>query len=582
MLENTAGVALDNTAGNRAERFLLRGFVSTAYSTDGFVINPTLDRSEGFLDLVDVQQIEVLKGPSSVLFGRNNPGGIINITSLPPTRHFSAKGTARVGSFDFKQAEGSVSGALDEAGNVLGRASASVQDSGTFMGAGTTKRKMVSGAVAWQANDKLQLDASVKHIDQTNPFVRGLPADGKSHKNPIELGLKQTAFYGEPWSKSHTKKTTLISNANYTLSDDTLWKNALMLAKSRVSDTGVDYRGIKDGKLRRRYNDRTEDAFNVNLTSEIIHETTLGSAEHKILLGTDLARGTLHFTRKRKGIDPIDLANPTQGAPMPPAGGFDRNHLRKATTAGLYLQDQITLNPKISVLAGTRFDYATDNFVSALRYDSEKERKEFNYTNENTALSNRLGAVYHINPNLSAFANYSEGFMPNTGTDSQGQSFSPEKSRSYEAGLKFEHRPTKMTGTLSLFNIDKFNVKTPDPNTEGFSILTGEQKSVGAELDLRFRPTDSLELIAQGAYTDAKITKDNQYQVGSRLVNVPKLSGSLWTGYRFMGDEKIAGVNLGDVRLSGGINYVGERQGELTLQDKEKKRALHATCLYNG
>lgn len=458
--------------------FLLRGFVPTAYSTDGFVINPTLDRSEGFLDLVDVQQIEVLKGPSSVLFGRNNPGGIINIISLSPTRHFSAKGTSRLGSFDFKQAEGSVSGALDEAGDVRARASASVQDSGTFMGAGKTKRQMVSGNVAWQANDKLDLDASLKHIDQTNPFVRGLPADGPNHKNSIELGLKQTAFYGEPWSKSHTTKTILIGNANYKINDDTLWKNALMFAKSKVSDTGIDYRGIKDEKLRRRYNDRTEDASNVNLTSEVIHETKLVGTKHKVLLGTDLAKGTLHFTRKREKIDSIDLANPTQGAPMPPAGDFDRNHLRKAITAGFYLQDQITVNPKVSVLAGTRFDYATDDFASALQYDSQKERKEFNYTNENAAISNRLGAVYHVNPNLTAFANYSEGFMPNTGTDKKrgGESFSPEKSRSYEAGLKFEHRPTKMTGTLSLFNTDKFNVKTPDPNIEGFSIITGKQK----------------------------------------------------------------------------------------------------------
>lgn len=84
---------------------------------------------------------------------------------------------------------------------------------------------------------------------------------------------------------------------------------------------------------------------------------------------------------------------------------------------------------------------------------------------------------------------------------------------------------------------------------------------------MRFRPTDSLELIAQGAYVDAK---DNQYEIGSGLINAPKLSGSLWAGYRFMGDKKIAGINLGDVRLSGSVNYVGERQGELTLQDKDK------------
>lgn len=569
-------VVADNSAGNRAERFLLRGFVSTAYSTDGFVINPTLDRAEGFLDLTDIAQVEVLKGPSSVLFGRSNPGGVINVTSRKPTEDLSIDANLGIGSFETRQFSGSVSGSLDEARQLQGRLSVSSNQDDHFMGAGEAKRHMVSGTLAWQPNEQWVLSATLRHMKQSNPFIRGLPADGRNHKNPIELGLQQRAFYGEPWSRTDTQKTALNLQADYRFNTQTTWRNALLLAQSSASDTGIDFRDIRNvggvQQLRRRYNQRTEDATNINWTSEISHQTPIGNQQHQFLVGMDLAQGRLHFTRRRSNIANIDLYNPVQGAPRPAAGPEDRNHVRQAQTLGLYLQDQITLNPNWRILLGTRFDYTRDSMRSPLSYATPSETRAFNYRTSERAWSSRIGAVYDINPNLSLFANYSEGFMPNTGTDRDGIPLKPERSRSYEAGMKFEHAPSALTGTLSVFHIDKYNVKTIDPAARDFSVTTGKQSATGAELDVKYSPSENWDINASVAYNHARIARDNQYQVGTGLINAPRTQASLWVNRRFRNSDN---AFLNNLTLGVGIRYVGKRLGDFVAQDAAQSRHYH-------
>lgn len=564
VMSQTAGVAMDNSAGNRAERFLLRGFVSTAYSTDGFVINPTLDRAEGFLDLTDIEQIEVLKGPSSVLFGRSNPGGVINITSKQPTDYLSSDINASIGSFNHQKLAATVSSALNKSGSLKGRLSASAQNYDMFMGAKDGKRILVSSVLDWQATDKLNINTTLRHTNQTNPFVRGLPADGENHKNPIELGLRTDSFYGEPWSKSDTRKTSLITHFNYQINPNTLWKTSLSLSNSKTLDTGIDYKGIQENRLKRRYNDRMEDAKNTNITSEITHKNNWGNTEHHWLFGMDLAQGQLHFTRGRKNIDSIDLYNPVQGAIKPEIEKKDRDHIRKADTVGVYLQDQINLGSKLKLLVGTRFDKVKDSVTS-----STSTSNEDNYNNKNHSISNRLGAVYIMNNETALFANYSEGFMPNSGVDKYGNVFQPEKSKSYEAGIKFDYKPIDLESTFSLFYIDKYNVKTKDPTEKNYSVTAGKQNSTGAELDITVKPNKNLTLIGSLSYNDAKIKEDNQYKIDSGLINAPKFSGSLWASYQFKNTNYAA---LDKLTIGAGLRHVGKRLGDLMLTDTDKSK----------
>jgi iron complex outermembrane receptor protein len=142
--------------------------------------------------------------------------------------------------------------------------------------------------------------------------------------------------------------------------------------------------------------------------------------------------------------------------------------------------------------------------------------------------------------------------------------FRPERGESYEAGVKVQARDGQLRLTVAAFDTTKTNVLTSDINQgpgSGFAIATGEQRSRGVEVDLAGQLLPGLEIIASYAYIDARITKDNQFLVDSRLPNVAKHQASLWTTYTF--NEGV----LKGFGISGGFVAFGERNGIFLCQD---------------
>ncbi|NEO25693.1 MAG: TonB-dependent receptor, partial [Kamptonema sp. SIO4C4] len=167
-----------------------------------------------------------------------------------------------------------------------------------------------------------------------------------------------------------------------------------------------------------------------------------------------------------------------------------------------------------------------------------------------------IGVVYQPADNISLYANYSQSFLPNSGTTITGDPLEPERGEGFEIGVKTEFNPN-LLATLTYFNISKRNVATADLTDPRFSVATGEQQSEGIELDINGEIAPGWNLIASYSYIDAQVTEDNQIEVGNALAGIPEHSASLWTTYSLQSGD-LSGLELGL-----GFNWVGSRQGDL-------------------
>ncbi|MDU2870341.1 MAG: pseudopaline transport outer membrane protein CntO, partial [Pseudomonas aeruginosa] len=215
---------------------------------------------------------------------------------------------------------------------------------------------------------------------------------------------------------------------------------------------------------------------------------------------------------------------------------------------------QIEFSEKWRGLLGVRFDrYRQD--MNATRLNNGRFRDTSSQQTQRAATP-RIGVLYQATPEVGLFANASKSFKPNGGTDMAGKAFDPEEGRGYEAGVKLDLLDGRLGMTLAAFHLKKKNVLTADPSNPGYQQTAGEARSQGFDLQFSGQLTEQLRLIGAYAYIDAEVTKDENIARGSRLLNVPKHSGSLMGVYEFR-EGWLHGADAGAA-----VNYVGERAGD--------------------
>ncbi|MBP5975909.1 TonB-dependent siderophore receptor [Brasilonema sp. CT11] len=274
-----------------------------------------------------------------------------------------------------------------------------------------------------------------------------------------------------------------------------------------------------------------------------------GSIIHQPLLGIELNRTEGPEIYRDAILPPLDIFSPVNNSVIPtdPLEAIFKDQYR-IDTLGIYLQDQITLLDNLKLLVGGRFDFIEQKYDDFLTSTSTSQSDQ--------AFSPRVGLVYQPIPPISLYASYSSSFVPNFATSVSGSTFDPAQGTQYEVGVKAD-LSDRLSATLAAYQITKTNVLTTDPNNSDFSIVTGEQRSRGVELDVAGEILTGWKIIAAYAYTDAQITKDNQFPVGNLLNNVAKNTASLWTTYEIQrGSLQGLGFGLG-------LYYVGDRQGDL-------------------
>ncbi|MCC5610317.1 TonB-dependent siderophore receptor [Nostoc sp. CHAB 5834] len=553
-LRNAPGVIPDGSERSPFEGFTIRGFSDRNIIRNGLRDDTNITSN---VNTDNIEQIEVLRGPASVLFGQGGAGGTINIVTKKPQSTPSYSFEGNIGSFGTYGGTLDFTGPLNDDKTFLYRFITSASTTDTFVDFFTRERYLIAPSFTWLIGDNTQFTLEAQYSDQRQPNDRGLPALGTVLSNPNGK-IPRNRFIGEPFDEidqNNRRSLRVGYNLEHRLNENWQLRNNfnftyLSVAQNSLFPTALldDNRTLERGLVTAKFAYRT-----YNLDTNIVGNFKTGNFEHKILFGVDLSREVYYnegIGRLRE-LGSIDIFNPIYRRDS--VGAVLEEFPDEPSTSdglGIYLQDQIGLSDHLKLVLGGRFDIVAQKIENAQGETTSSQQDE--------AFSPRIGVVYQPSQAVSLYANYSRSFKQVTDTNLDRRLFEPERGTQYEIGMKVDWTKN-LSSTLALYQITRSNVLTTDLRdpSGNSSIQTGEQRSRGIELDITGEITPGWKIIGGYAYTDAQVTQDNDIPAGNRINNVPEHAFSLWSTY------EIQQGNLQGLGFGLGLFYVGERQGDL-------------------
>jgi iron complex outermembrane receptor protein len=529
-----------------------RGFTPTPLYLDGLHLPYGGGSTGGALqiDPYTLERIEVLKGPASVLYGQNQPGGIINLVSKRPTAEPLHEVTLGGGSQDRRYGAFDLGGPLDEQGELLYRVVGSTTDKNGEIDYVQHKRYLLAPSLTWNIDDRTHLTVYGQYQkDNDVPEAQGLPAYGTVFSTPNGR-ISRSTFIGEPGVNSYDRdQFTLGYEFSRELNDTwTLRQNA------RYADVDDRYRaplhgytfvanpqtGADDQRYQRRYAvDWAQHNKVFGLDNQAQANFNTGPIAHTLLLGADY----YHFNSRFLGLyqysaPAIDLYNPVYGQAINYSNPYRWNNTVEQT--GLYVQDQLKFGQWFLTVGG-RYDWAeTDNAskgATATGYSHTNSRDE--------KFSGRAGLGYLFDNGVTPYLSYAESFLPVSGTDRDGKPFEPSTGKQYEAGVKYQPPGQESFVQASVYQIDQKNVLTTDPVDPTFSGQSGAVRSRGVELEAKAQLDQQWAVLASVARNQTKYTEDNDGRQGRLVAGTSPLTASLWLDYHFAPSNVLRGVHLG-------------------------------------
>jgi iron complex outermembrane receptor protein len=571
-LLNVSGVAIQGNASSRAANFSLRGFENAPTLRDGFRRYGSFQASP---EVAGLEQIEVLKGAASILYGEIQPGGVVNLVSKKPLPNPFYEAELELGSRNLFSPRLDLSGPLTRDGKLLYRVNALVSTQEPFQAFNTNfQRAFVAPTLAWKISDRTDLSLSLEYLDKESPADFGIPVIGRRVAN-----VPRDRVTTDPNGLIKSQFLSLGYNFEHRFSQNWKIRNAF-----RYSSYDYDFNTVAlpfvfnqaTATLGRAFASQDGQNDNFSLLTNVLGEFTTGSVKHTLLFGVDLNRSQDRIFSVGDFFNflPLDIFNPVYGQPptpdesdLPPFGGNDITTNR----LGVYVQDQISLFDNLKLLAGIRYDtvkQTNERLLGLLTNPGET-------TQTVDAFTPRLGLLYQISTTISLYGSYSKSFNPGDATTSSGDVIEPERGEGYEFGIKTELFNRKLLATVAYFDITKQNVAVTDPNFPLFSVASGEQRSRGVEFDVTGEILPGWNVIASYTYTDAEVTDDSNVNlIGNRLFGVPTHSASLWTTY------EIQRGNLQGLGFGFGLNFVGERAGDLANSYEAESYVIASAAVF--
>jgi len=553
-LRNVSGVSFNGVDAGRSILFGLRGFDQAPLLLNGF-------RGfvrQNFPEIGNLEQIEVLKGPSAILFGEVEPGGAINLITKRPLSEPFYRIETQFGNRNLIRPSIDLSGPLETDGRLLYRLNAVYQRGDEIQDFDTDiNRFFISPVFSWQISDQTDLTIELEYVNDERPISFGVPAFGNGIANiPLEQISNEPddfidqVFFNVGYDLEHRfSDNWKLRNGFRYINNDSLLEALFPFALDQT--TGILIRNpSQQGGVDKSF----------SLQTSVVGEFATGSIDHTLLFGVDLNRtNNDSFTRFDIFTQiPLNIFNPVYEAfPRP---DFDAIPLGSDTELesdrlGIFIQDQISFTDNLILLAGLRYDTVEQQRIALPSFFQPNGADQ---TQNYNALTPRLGLVYQPIEEISLYGSYSQSFTPNNfAMTADNDLIEPEEGEGFEVGVKAELLGGRLGATLAYFDITKQNVVTADPIIPFASVATGEQSSRGVELDVIGEILPGWNIIASYAFIDAKVTEDNTIEVGNRLNGIPEHSASLWTNYEIQsGDLQGLGFGLG-------FNFVGEREGDL-------------------
>lgn len=566
-LELGSGISRQSNFGGVWDSYAVRGFTGDPnYGSDFLVNGFSSSRGyNGLRDSANIGSIEILKGPAAALYGRGEPGGVINITTRKPLFQPSYTLEQSFASHQTYRSAVDLTGPLSD--SVAYRLNAAYEKGDSFRDTLSSKRHMVSPSIIWRLSDSTTLSYELEAFEQQAYFDRGVVAV----KGALGL-IPNSRFLGE---RADGPMTVKSSGQQFFVQHDfnNMWslQSGLSYRSSSMMGFSTEASALQsDGHTlwrQRRYRDFSAQDWSGRV--ELLGK--LGA--HHVLVGVDGYRfvdDRLQLRKSPNAVAPyaIDIYAPVYGGAQPTVLGSSINTSEQQWQTAFYAQDQIDLAAQWKALVGVRRDAYRQTITNYNRSGLQNHQTL-------DATSPRVGIVYQPDRQVSLYASAGKSFRPNSGIGINNDSFPAESSHAYETGVKFDTADGKVSSTLAVYSIKKKNVLTLNPVDTNFSLAAGEVGSKGVELDVAGEIARKLQLSLSYAYTDAKVLRDNVLAVGGRLANVPKQSANLLL---------VQELSLGGQRVSfgGGINYVGERNGDVAVSSTFKLPAYTTARLVSS
>lgn len=549
-LQNVSNVQPAGTLQGRSDTFVIRGFNTQTYAIDGVLLNQASNFYTVQRDLADVERIEVLKGPASVLYGRGEPGGLINIVTRQPTLVPSGDISIQGGSFGFRRVQGSVSSAIPGVEGLAGRVSFGAQTDPTFRNYGgrDNSRTFVAPAFTWNPAPDTRVSFLGEFTRQDSQYDEGLIA--VNGRVPLDNIAR---YYGEPFSRYNATANFGILRIEHDLNENITLREVFSAQGGGFDLIATRATGLatRNTLVTRRETAVRSAYASIDSQTEMVAKFDLFGFRNTVLVGFEYTDGFRHsYTTQSTGYPSVNVLYPLPGAAI--VGTTLQGDLRQKTELyGLYAQDQIDLGLGLQLLLGVRYDSGTQFYFNRVPTSTTVPPDQ-----ELSGTSPRVGLVYRPFEPLTLYASYTTSFKPQTANVLNVSNPAPETGDQYEVGSRLDLTPD-LTLSAAAFRITRQNVAAADPANTGFSVITGEQRSEGVEADLAGQILPGWKVIGSIGHLDARITKDTTFTVGNRLVAVPSFSTSLWSTYQFQ-EGLLRGWSVG-----GGVTYVGRRTGDL-------------------
>ncbi|MGJ1431166.1 TonB-dependent siderophore receptor [Sphingobacterium spiritivorum] len=520
---------------------------------------------------VNLESVEVLKGPGASLFGDITPGGTINMVTKKPleTKHTSVN--FAIGSFQTYRATLDIGGPLDSAKRVLYRLNVGYENSRTFRDVNQRKNILVAPSFSFRPAEGTAIDVDLTYDNFDGYLDRG-------------LGIRNNDFYAQSRSFNVSQPTdffktnflTLSARLNQQLTEDlSLHVNYM---KSIYKEKLNEFRTLntyanppQNTVMNMRFQSKQITDYTDNLVSYLRYALDRPGHQHRLVLGVDYAQyrgdkdNILRESRSRmlngKEVPlTIDLENPNREVIdissyiWRPQAEFP--FLNPYQSMGFYIQDQVTVGERLHVVLGLRHEYYRS---------SSADLKESFKTKQNAWLP-RLGLTYKINEQVNYFASYSQGYVPvgadfiynyeNYGAD---RPFNPERSFQVETGLKTGFFKNNLQTELSVFHIGRENmlIATGGISESGLPVYrqSGQVISRGVELDFRGQINKEFQVMANYSFNHTEVKSSSLAgEEGLALSNAPKNMAGMWLKYIF---SRYAVKGLG---FGAGVYYVDERR----------------------
>jgi iron complex outermembrane recepter protein len=558
--------------GQSAFGFAFRGFPTYQYYLDGVRVSPDLHH-DGYRELSNIERIDVVKGPASTLYGRTEPGGLVNLVTKQPLSTPYAAVDASVGGFNYERTQIDSSGPLNADATLLYRVNFAHESGGAFRERLGNHRIFIAPVLKWVFASQGEVSTYLEYLQSTDAADSGLPLiDNRLPAVPTGRRVEDGGDIRTTDLRFGVRaQHSLAADWGVRLHLDNRWLRSPQLPQLALADDGLSSRNctVERCAVDQQLFAVPESKGHTYLAAaELVGNPRVWGLRNSMLAGIeyfDVTDREVILFSDLSGLG-TDLYRP-QHRQVPTSWQHDPDFIFAETSAerwhGVYLQDQIGIEHGWSLTFGSRYDQVSERLDTAAGVPLEDSGGD---SRRDRALKYRAGLLYEVTQGWAVYANYIENFgistgIYGTGTGGTGMLLPAESAREWELGIKLSLLDGSVSGSAAWYNLMETNISQAalDPflSAQGFRRVTGAVRNQGLELDLQGQIDAALQWKASYAFTDSKIVRDtgmeidsvgdptpNQGARGNRLYGVARNGGSLWATYRFQ-QPRWHGIKMG-------------------------------------